>query len=129
MTQKALHNPIFQDVLDRFKKDLSKKEKDYFTNVTSFDELEKSIGDLQERQTVKRQARNLERLSPFLEAIKQWGQVVEVFCNSSEFVAFVWVSSHGIYCQRIIISLFLGPDQICFAGMTLQITQGTLKQR
>jgi hypothetical protein len=125
MTQKSLHDPVFQKVLDGFKRDLSKKDKDFFTTVTSFEELEKSIGNLQATQNGKRRARNLERLGPFLEAMKQWGQVVEVFCNSSEFVAFVWVSSHGIDRQEIKISFFSGTDQVCFAGMTLQLTQRT----
>lgn len=118
MSQKTAHQPIFQKVLDRFKKDLSKKDKDYFINVTSFDDLKRSIGELQATQNDKRRYRNLDRLGPFLEAMRQWGQVVEVFCNSNEIVAFVWVSSFSGICPIINLSLFLGTDQVYFAGIT-----------
>lgn len=121
MSQKSAHQPIFQKVLDRFKKDLSKKDKDYFINVTSFDDLKRSIGELQATQNDKRRYRNLDRLGPFLEAMRQWGQVVEVFCNSNEIVAFVWVSFWSIICPIIHLSLFLGTDQVYFAGITPEV--------
>jgi hypothetical protein len=80
----------FERALEAFKKSLKKKDQNNFKSTT-FDELEKSITGLQAKQNAKRQLRNLNRLKPFLEAIEQYGKVIEVFCNSNDIVAFVWV--------------------------------------
>lgn len=55
------------------------------------EDLLKEINDLQARLLRQRRGKTLARLRPVLEAIDQLGKVVEVFGNSSEFVAFVWV--------------------------------------
>jgi hypothetical protein len=80
----------FEDVLEKFKRELKKKDKENFKFVT-FDELKSSIVELQAKQQSERRLRALTRLEPFLEAIKHLGTVVEVFCNSNEYVAFIWV--------------------------------------
>lgn len=85
------HAPAFERVLEEFKKGLKKRDQENF-KITTFKELRKSIGDLQTKQHSQRRLQNLNRLKPFLEAIEQYGKVVEVFCNSNDIVAFVWVS-------------------------------------
>jgi hypothetical protein len=85
------HAPAFERELEEFKKGLKKRDQENFKMAT-FKELEKSIGDLQTKQLSQRRLQNLNRLKPFLDAIEQYGKVVQVFCNSNEIVAFVWVS-------------------------------------
>ena len=80
---------LFRRVLDSFKKDLSRQEKQNFS-FTDIKGLNLAIDDLQKKQHSQRRLQNLSRLKPFLEAMEQYGKVAEVFCNSSEFVAFVW---------------------------------------
>lgn len=102
---------LFRRVLDSFKKDLSRQEKQNFS-FTDIKGLNLAIDDLQKKQHSQRRLQNLSRLKPFLEAMEQYGKVVEVFCNSSEFVAFVWgpmkfllqVSTQNSYLQP-----WLGP--------------------
>ncbi|KAF2807330.1 putative zinc finger protein [Mytilinidion resinicola] len=79
----------FDRTLEDFKKNLKKKDQNNF-KMTTFSDLKQSIAELQAKQHSQRRLQNLNRLKPFLEAIEQYGKVVEVFCNSSEFVAFVW---------------------------------------
>ena len=71
--------------------ELKKKDKDNFT-MTTIEDLQQAIGQLQKKQLTERRMQNMTRLKRFVEAIEQYGKVVEIFCNSSEFVAFVWVS-------------------------------------
>lgn len=80
----------FTKVLDNFKKTLKKEDKDNF-KFTTLDQLEKVIGDLQKKQHSQRRLQNVIRLKPVLEALSEYGKVVEVFCNSNDIVAFVWV--------------------------------------
>ncbi|KAK8130903.1 hypothetical protein PG984_007341 [Apiospora sp. TS-2023a] len=51
----------------------------------------KEIEQLQKDQQSRRLGQNLARVKPFVEAMSQFGKVIEVFSNVSEMVAFVWV--------------------------------------
>ncbi|KAF2102281.1 hypothetical protein NA57DRAFT_35425 [Rhizodiscina lignyota] len=91
------HVTVFERVLQDFKRGLKKRHQENF-KMTTLADLMESIGEIQRKQHSQRRLRNLNRLSAFLEAIDQYGKVVEVFANSSIFVAFVWAkkvaSSH-----------------------------------
>jgi len=93
LTGKASHADVaaFERVLEKFKGELKKKDKDNF-KMTTIEDLQQAIGQLQKKQLTDRRIQNMTRLKRFVEAIEQYGKVVEIFCNSSEFVAFVWVS-------------------------------------
>lgn len=80
----------FHAALERLKDGLDHAEKETF-KLVNFEDLLKEIDHLQRRLIKQRRGRNLARLRPFLEAMAQLGKVVEVFANSSELVAFVWV--------------------------------------
>lgn len=82
----------FHTALQQFKDGLEHAEKESF-KLVKFEDLLREISDLQARLLRQRRGKNLARLRPFLEAIQQLGKVVEVFGNSSELVAFVWVGS------------------------------------
>ena len=70
---------------------IGRKDKEKFKNVT-LDELKTSVAELQAKQQSQRRMQNLNRLTPFIEAMEQFGKVAEVFCNVHEIFAFVWVS-------------------------------------
>jgi hypothetical protein len=86
-----VYTPLFEKTLEEFKKTLKKKDKENF-KISTFADLEMSIGDLQAKQHSQRRQQALIRIKPFLEAMEQFGKIIEVFCNTSEFVAFIWVS-------------------------------------
>jgi hypothetical protein len=90
----STYKQLFEQTLDEFKKDLSKKERESF-KFSTLEDLKKCLASLQEKQQSQRRVQNLNRLAPFLEGMDQFGKVVEMFCNSSEFVPFVWVSDYN----------------------------------
>lgn len=93
MAQNVLQNvpqSPFDRALNIFKKDLTKRDKENF-KITTFQDLQKSIDDLQKTHQSTRRIQDLSRLGVFLEAIEQYTKVVEPFCNSNEIVAFVLV--------------------------------------
>ena len=81
----------FQRALARFKSHLSPEEQEKF-GVTSLQDVQETIAQIQSAQAPKRGMRNLPRLRGFIEAMEQYGKIVEVFLNVSEIIAFVWVS-------------------------------------
>jgi hypothetical protein len=84
------HAPAFQKALDNFRSNLTPGDQDEF-RYTTLEDLQRSILKIQEKHASGRKAKNMTRLNSFLEAMEQYGKVIEVFLNTSEFVAFVWV--------------------------------------
>lgn len=82
---------IFERILERFKAPLKKKDRDNF-QMTTLPELQQAIGEIQKKQQSERRMQNMTRIGKFVEAVGEYGKVVEVFCNSSQFVPFIWVS-------------------------------------
>jgi hypothetical protein len=81
----------FERVLEEFKKDLKKKDKDNF-QMTSLETLNQAIGEIQKQQQSERRMQNMTRLKRFIEAMAEYGKVIDTFCNGSQFVPFIWVS-------------------------------------
>ncbi|KAF5686302.1 zinc finger C2H2-type integrase DNA-binding protein [Fusarium circinatum] len=80
----------FKTVLEKFKQSIeSNRDKKRF-QATTLDELKDSIAKIQTRQHAGRQLQDLNRLAAFLEAAEQYGEVVHLFCKSSEIMPFIW---------------------------------------
>jgi hypothetical protein len=82
-------DPTFQSTVASFRSRLTKAELDEF-KFCSLEDVQQTIVDIQARQDKRRETRNLSRILGFLEAMTQFGTVVEVFLNTSEILAFVW---------------------------------------
>jgi len=83
----------FELFLKKFKADanLTKKDVLEFKSIT-VEEVKREIATIQQMQISRNRQRYMNRLHPFLKSMEQFGAVVEVFLNTSEFVAFIWVS-------------------------------------
>lgn len=82
---------VFQQALDEFRKNLREDDQNQIV-CTRLEDLQRCILDIQEKHNTARWSRNMKRLKPFLEAMEQYGKVIEVFLNASEILCFVWVS-------------------------------------
>ena len=89
----------FKRALARFKDHLSPTEQDEF-GVTSLKDVQETIARIQQTQGSERKMRNLTRIKAFLEAMEQYGKVVEVFVNVSDIIAFVWVGGQCLSIDR-----------------------------
>ncbi|KEF62317.1 uncharacterized protein A1O9_00289 [Exophiala aquamarina CBS 119918] len=77
------------ELLIRFKNRLTATELRKFKGTTLQD-VKKTLVDIEKRQETQRELRNLTRIRGFLDAMEQFGKVIEVFTNSSNMVAFIW---------------------------------------
>jgi hypothetical protein len=99
--------PTFQTVVSKFRSRLSKAELDDF-KFCSLKDVQQAITDIQAQQDKRRGMRNLSRILGFLEAMKQFGAVVEVFLNTSDILAFVWGPLKFLLLVRILcLTLFV----------------------
>ena len=91
----------FQRALARFKSHLSPAEQESF-GFTSLEDVQKTIIQIQNTQGSQSQMRNLRRIKAFVEAMEQYGKVVEVFLNASSILAFVWVRWRGLQVHELL---------------------------
>jgi molecular chaperone GrpE (heat shock protein) len=82
-------NDTFKSILSDFKKRLTPDELENFQFVTLKDVRETALRIQKDQEQLKTMM-NMARLESFLEAMDQFGKVIEVFVNASSFVAFIW---------------------------------------
>lgn len=75
--------------ITQFRNKLTGTELAGFT-TTTYDQLCQAVLQVQHEQEQRMEARNLARIKSCLEAMHQFGQVIEIFLNVSDAVAFVW---------------------------------------
>lgn len=89
MSTQATLEDGFRQVLADFKKRLKPDELVKF-EFTELEHLRLATQDLQERQTKSKTAQNLTRIQPFLQAMMQFKDTIEVFLNASKYLCFIW---------------------------------------
>ena len=83
-------NDAFGKALVRFRDGLTDEQRREF-QTTTLDDVRLEMDKIRDRFGTGKKLRNMKRLSKFLEAMSQLEQVVTVFLNVHETVAFVWV--------------------------------------
>jgi hypothetical protein len=88
----------FQEALDTFKSKLTAADRRNFS-IASRQQLEEALDKIQSDQHTGRKLKNMNRLSAFLEGMETFGKVINVYCQASEIVAFLWVriAFQGLY--------------------------------
>jgi hypothetical protein len=86
----------FNHILQSFVETLTEEQKNDF-RFSNLEDFQTTIVAIQNRQSSEKKMRNLARLRCFLEAIEQYGKVIDVFVNTSEFVGFIWVDTPYLF--------------------------------
>ena len=86
----TFHAASFQLVAGKFKAALTDKEKSTF-QVVSLHDLHVAIEIIQKEQASERKLRGMQRLDRFLEGMKEYDKVAQIFVNTTPILAFVWV--------------------------------------
>jgi hypothetical protein len=80
--------------------------------VATYPQLCKELMDIQKKQEDRKETMNLARIRSCLEAMQQFGQVIEIFLNVSDAVAFVW----GPMKFLLLVSSSRGQSHASFNG-------------
>lgn len=76
---------------ERFRSELD-AEDDKLIRATSLNDVRATIAQTETQLASRQGLRNFDRLSPYINAAERYGKVLEVFCNSSPMVSYIWVS-------------------------------------
>jgi hypothetical protein len=66
---------------------------------TTLKEVEEAAQAIEARQRERRSMRNMARLKPFLDGLRKYSKVIEVMCNGTDYLPWIWV---GNLCRLII---------------------------
>ncbi|CAG7555173.1 unnamed protein product [Fusarium equiseti] len=80
---------VFNKAVAKFKSRLNRTQAEQFAKCT-IDDVKYQIRHIQNRHGSQRRARNMDRLSKFVEGMEHLGKVVEVFLNLHNGVALIW---------------------------------------
>jgi len=89
--------------ITKFRNKLTGTELTEFSKST-YDDLGKALLDVQHQQEGRMETMNLARIKPCLEAMHQFGQVIEIFLNVADAVAFFWGPMKFILLVGILIA-------------------------
>ncbi len=91
-----METPVgFQQAFEKLKESVSPSDARNFQSTTLQDvwkaatEIEKS---LRQRQSV----RNMRRIAPFLKGLEKYSKTIEVLCNGTPYLPWIWVSEAGL---------------------------------
>ncbi|CVK85016.1 uncharacterized protein FMAN_01938 [Fusarium mangiferae] len=137
MNTPGLFDFEFETVLREFKQGIeSNRDKESF-KTTTLKELRDSIAKIQTQRHAGRQLQDLNRLAPFLEAAKQYGEVVRLFCKSSEIMPFIWgpmrtlleITNSSSLCEKAFDELVGLYEKVGEALPLLQQYEGFFRTR
>lgn len=79
----------FERALRDFQARLTSTERAQF-QIATLDDLKITVLAIQAEQRARTKMMHMSRIQGFLEAMEQFGNVIEVFLNTTEMIAFVW---------------------------------------
>jgi len=86
----------FENALVKFRASLTENQRRDFAPCT-LNDVQTAIENIQLRLGSQRRLRSMKKIAKFIEAMTQLGQVVEVFLNVENTVAFIWVRTKFLY--------------------------------
>ncbi|KAF2233474.1 hypothetical protein EV356DRAFT_503548 [Viridothelium virens] len=79
----------FQETFDRIKTTVSEQDARQFQSTTLKDVRDAAI-DLEARLGERKSLRNMRRIQPFLDGLDRYSSAVEVLCNGTPFLPWIW---------------------------------------
>lgn len=91
----------FNVAFERLKETVSKDDARSFASTT-MEDVWAAAKDIERQLESRRSLRAFHRIQPFLSGLEQYSKVIEVLCNQTPYLAFIWVgkssSSSGGSC-------------------------------
>lgn len=103
---------------DRFRNEITSGEAKQIVSAGSFDEVKAALGQVERYLAARQSLRNFDRIAPFLVAAERFSQVVEVVCNGTPYLPWIWVRS-CLLCYQLaspLLTVRAGTREIYHTG-------------
>lgn len=92
-----MSNPkeIIASAFEKLKRSISDEDAHNFAS-TELKDVWSAVGEIDSKQRKRLSAQNLRRIEPLLRGIEKYAKVVEVLCNGTPFLPYVWVRTPSL---------------------------------
>ena len=87
----ATPNSIFETAYRKLKDSVTSAEANAFQS-TSFEDVWKAAEEIEKAHEARGNLRNMRRIAPFLKGLQNYSKVIEVLCNGTPYMPWIWVS-------------------------------------
>jgi hypothetical protein len=81
---------VIADAFEKLKRSISDEDAHDFAS-TNLKDVWKAVRDIENAQRKRQSAQNLRRIEPLLRGIEKYSKVIEVLCNGTPYMPYVWV--------------------------------------
>jgi hypothetical protein len=86
------HRPVLiDDAFNKLKQSISEKDAHDFQS-TVLEDVWTVARKIEDTQRKRQLAQHLRRIEPFLEGIGKYSKAIEILCNGTPYLPFIWVS-------------------------------------
>jgi hypothetical protein len=78
------------DAFEKFNRSISEEDAHDFAR-TDLQDVWKAVRDIDNAQRKRQSAQNMRRIEPLLRGIEKYSKVIEVLCNGTPYLPFIWV--------------------------------------
>ena len=96
---------VITEAFEKLRRSISAEDAHDFAS-TSLKDVWKAVREIDATQRKRQSAQNLGRVEPLLRGLEKYSKVIEVLCNGTPFMPYVWV------CNIIAISTGLVTHQL-----------------
>lgn len=82
---------IIADAFEKLKRSISQDDAQDFAS-TELKDVWRSVREIDAEQRKRHSAQYLRRIEPLLKGIEKYAQIIEVLCNGTPYMPYVWVS-------------------------------------
>ncbi len=82
---------VFEMASEKLKQSISSTDAAVF-QATVVEDVWKAAEEMQESQRQRKSLRNMRRVKPFLQGLEKYSKVIEVVCNGTSYLPWIWVS-------------------------------------
>lgn len=84
-----------EDAFRRLKQSVSRDDAHEFAS-TQLADVWQAVREIDNAQRQRQSAQNMRRIEPFLRGLEKYSKVIEVICNGTPYLPYIWVrcSSH-----------------------------------
>jgi len=86
---------IIADAFEKLKRSISEEDAHKFKS-TELKDVWTAVREIDSKQRKRLSAQNLRRIEPLLRGIEKYTKVIEVLCNGTPYLPYVWVCTHFV---------------------------------
>lgn len=108
---------VIRDAFQRLQRTVTEEDAHQFAS-TELNDVKAAVIEIQNVQRKRQSVQNLRRVDGLLRGIEKYSKVIEVLCNGTPYMPYVWVciSFHGLHTAML---TFEGTDKVDASGRAM----------